>query len=161
VSEVRWAAWDGEQQLPPLTSMDDKSGFSRRSNYAHLPSLVSVLDARRPSLAPTTSMGGMAWEEIPGANANYGHSLLPKGEANGVLDHISMHGTARDNGKKRRGNLPKHVTDFLRSWLEEHIQHPYPTEDEKHLLARHTGLTLNQVGVISCTSLMLDLQLVY
>ena len=33
-------------------------------------------------------------------------------------------------GKRRRGNLPKQVTDLLRSWLNDHLHHPYPTEDE-------------------------------
>lgn len=47
--------------------------------------------------------------------------------------------------KRRRGNLPKQVTDLLRSWLNEHVQHPYPTEDEKQMLMAQTGLTIHQV----------------
>ncbi|KAK9467816.1 Homeodomain-related protein [Lipomyces arxii] len=48
--------------------------------------------------------------------------------------------------KKRRGNLPKHVTDILRNWLNAHVQHPYPTEDEKLMLMQQTGLTMNQIS---------------
>ncbi|KAK9470129.1 homeobox KN domain-containing protein [Dipodascopsis tothii] len=48
--------------------------------------------------------------------------------------------------KKRRGNLPKQVTDILRAWLEEHLQHPYPTEEEKNMLMMKTGLTMNQIS---------------
>lgn len=48
-------------------------------------------------------------------------------------------------GKRRRGNLPKHTTDLLRSWLAQHIDHPYPTEEEKQILMSQTGLNLNQV----------------
>lgn len=47
--------------------------------------------------------------------------------------------------KKRRGNLPKHTTDLLRNWLQQHIDHPYPTEEEKQYLMGQTGLNLNQV----------------
>ncbi|ORX92945.1 homeobox domain of homeobox protein Pknox1, partial [Basidiobolus meristosporus CBS 931.73] len=48
--------------------------------------------------------------------------------------------------KKRRGNLPKHVTAILKSWLANHVKHPYPTEDEKIALAMETKLTMNQIS---------------
>ncbi|KAI8883226.1 hypothetical protein K501DRAFT_323565 [Backusella circina FSU 941] len=48
--------------------------------------------------------------------------------------------------KRRRGNLPKEVTEFLRRWLIQHKKHPYPAEKEKIDLARHTGLTVNQIS---------------
>ena len=47
--------------------------------------------------------------------------------------------------KRRRGNLPKTVTDTLRVWFTEHIAHPYPTEEEKQILMSQTGLTISQV----------------
>lgn len=48
--------------------------------------------------------------------------------------------------KKRRGNLPRDVTDMLKQWFEEHIAHPYPTEEEKQMLCRRTGLAMTQVS---------------
>lgn len=48
-------------------------------------------------------------------------------------------------GKKRRGNLPKPVTDILRSWFHEHLDHPYPSEDDKQMLIARTGLSISQV----------------
>ena len=50
--------------------------------------------------------------------------------------------------KKRRGNLPRDVTDMLKQWYEEHLAHPYPTEEEKQMLCRRTGLAMTQVGTI-------------
>lgn len=50
--------------------------------------------------------------------------------------------------KRRRGNLPKPVTDLLRAWLRDHVQHPYPTEEEKQMLMQQTGLTIHQVRKI-------------
>ncbi|EPQ26184.1 uncharacterized protein PFL1_06120 [Pseudozyma flocculosa PF-1] len=47
---------------------------------------------------------------------------------------------------RRRGKLPKPVTDLLKSWLLDHASHPYPTEDEKRSLCSMTGLTLQQVS---------------
>lgn len=46
--------------------------------------------------------------------------------------------------RKRRGNLPKETTDKLRAWFVAHLQHPYPTEDEKQDLMRQTGLQMSK-----------------
>ena len=53
--------------------------------------------------------------------------------------------------KKRRGNLPRDVTDMLKQWFEEHLAHPYPTEEEKQMLCRRTGLAMTQVGTTAWT----------
>ncbi|KAF8455317.1 Homeodomain-like protein [Terfezia claveryi] len=53
---------------------------------------------------------------------------------------------ARLGNKRRRGNLPKHVTDTLRNWLTNHVAHPYPTEEEKQQLCQITGLNMNQIS---------------
>ncbi|KAG8930262.1 hypothetical protein FRC01_003003 [Tulasnella sp. 417] len=42
--------------------------------------------------------------------------------------------------------LPKPVTDFLRKWLLEHADHPYPNEQEKKMLCEKTGLTMHQLS---------------
>lgn len=49
--------------------------------------------------------------------------------------------------RKRRGNLPKETTDKLRSWFLTHLQHPYPTEDEKQDLMRQTGLQMSKFAI--------------
>ncbi|XP_077525371.1 homeobox protein PKNOX2-like isoform X3 [Amblyomma americanum] len=48
--------------------------------------------------------------------------------------------------KQKRGVLPKQATSIMRSWLFQHIVHPYPTEDEKRQIAAQTNLTLLQVN---------------
>jgi hypothetical protein len=59
-----------------------------------------------------------------------------------------FHPTYRPNisRKRRRGNLPKEVTEFLKRWLLLHKKHPYPTEREKQKLADETGLMVNQIS---------------
>jgi hypothetical protein len=48
--------------------------------------------------------------------------------------------------KRRRGNLPKPVTDILRAWFHEHLDHPYPSEEDKQVFMTRTGLSISQVG---------------
>jgi hypothetical protein len=47
---------------------------------------------------------------------------------------------------KRRGNLPKESKDKLKLWLSMHVEHPYPTEEEKKELAAEAGMTMGQVS---------------
>lgn len=58
------------------------------------------------------------------------------------------HGSASAKQKtaSKRGILPKQATSIMRSWLFQHIVHPYPTEDEKRAIAAQTNLTLLQVN---------------
>ncbi|XP_070969699.1 homeobox protein PKNOX1-like isoform X4 [Oncorhynchus clarkii lewisi] len=61
---------------------------------------------------------------------------------------LSSFFTQEDSSPKsnKRGVLPKSATNIMRTWLFQHIGHPYPTEDEKKQLAIQTNLTLLQVN---------------
>ncbi|KAK4352022.1 hypothetical protein RND71_027540 [Anisodus tanguticus] len=50
-----------------------------------------------------------------------------------------------DAWRPQRG-LPERSVHVLRAWLFEHFLHPYPSEADKHLLSRQTGLSKNQVS---------------
>lgn len=55
-------------------------------------------------------------------------------------------GDANDpRSKRRRGNLPKQVTDILRAWFHDHLNDPYPTEEDKQMFIARTGLSISQV----------------
>ncbi|XP_058099444.1 BEL1-like homeodomain protein 9 [Magnolia sinica] len=47
--------------------------------------------------------------------------------------------------RPQRG-LPERAVAVLRAWLFEHFLHPYPTDTDKQMLAKQTGLTRNQVS---------------
>uniref|UniRef100_A0ACD5VV45 Uncharacterized protein n=1 Tax=Avena sativa TaxID=4498 RepID=A0ACD5VV45_AVESA len=47
--------------------------------------------------------------------------------------------------RPQRG-LPERSVAVLRAWLFEHFLHPYPTDGDKQMLAKQTGLTRNQVS---------------
>ncbi|CAL9760235.1 unnamed protein product [Musa acuminata subsp. burmannicoides] len=45
--------------------------------------------------------------------------------------------------RPQRG-LPQRSVSILRAWLFEHFLHPYPSDVDKHILARQTGLSRSQ-----------------
>lgn len=51
-----------------------------------------------------------------------------------------------DRPQRKRGKLPKETTDYLKSWLHRHSDHPYPSEEEKKQLCHATGLSMSQVS---------------
>ncbi|RDY12898.1 Homeobox protein BEL1-like protein, partial [Mucuna pruriens] len=48
--------------------------------------------------------------------------------------------------RPQRG-LPERSVSVLRAWLFEHFLHPYPSDVDKHILARQTGLSRSQARV--------------
>lgn len=165
------------QYLPPVSSLSSRgSSFDmeadRNSHYGQvgLPPL-SASTGMRSSLQYSTE-GSRGWEEngryhaypqdyhrpysadpnpyrggSPGGPMMTGQYppqyMMPSSHMDGV------EGPDGRTGKRKRGNLPKHVTDILRQWFDEHENHPYPTEDEKQMLLMKTGLAMSQVGVSS------------
>jgi hypothetical protein len=47
---------------------------------------------------------------------------------------------------KKRGIFPKSATTLMRAWLFQHLTHPYPSEEEKKILAKETNLNILQVN---------------
>lgn len=71
-----------------------------------------------------------------------------------VDPNFGAHGETMDSrNKRRRGNLPKPVTDILRTWFHDHLDHPYPSEEDKQIFIARTGLTISQVRRPEDTSL--------
>ncbi|CAF1047557.1 unnamed protein product [Adineta ricciae] len=48
--------------------------------------------------------------------------------------------------QKKRGIFPKSATSLMRTWLFQHLNHPYPSEEEKQFLAQETNLSIIQVN---------------
>lgn len=60
-----------------------------------------------------------------------------------AFHHMGM--MEQEAWRPQRG-LPERSVSILRAWLFEHFLHPYPSDADKHLLARQTGLSRNQVS---------------
>lgn len=88
----------------------------------------------------------------------YGHPGMPyPGDPEQVSPSMMGHPAQANFGivgdgvdpkmKRRRGNLPKPVTDILRAWFHEHLDHPYPSEEDKQMFMTRTGLSISQVSL--------------
>nr|XP_001389780.2 homeobox and C2H2 transcription factor [Aspergillus niger CBS 513.88] len=55
---------------------------------------------------------------------------------------------AEDDGRARKSNsrLAREAVRILKAWLQEHWEHPYPTEQEKDELQQRTGLKRMQIS---------------
>ncbi|CAN7136809.1 unnamed protein product [Brassica rapa subsp. narinosa] len=60
-----------------------------------------------------------------------------------AFHHMGM--MEQEAWRPQRG-LPERSVNILRAWLFEHFLNPYPSDADKHLLARQTGLSRNQVS---------------
>ncbi|KAK9536032.1 hypothetical protein VZT92_005852 [Zoarces viviparus] len=90
-------------------------------------------------VAMVTSQGQMLTQALPPGTIQIQNSQVN-------LDLSSLLDSEDKKSKNKRGVLPKHATNIMRSWLFQHLMHPYPTEDEKRQIAAQTNLTLLQVN---------------
>ncbi|KAI0917498.1 hypothetical protein AcW1_007315 [Taiwanofungus camphoratus] len=87
---------------------------------------------------PSTSAAGMpAAAPGPGPGPADSPTRSPQAQAASSLV---------ERPPRKRGKLPKPVTDFLKDWLHRHSDHPYPSEEEKKQLCHATGLSMSQVS---------------
>ena len=78
----------------------------------------------------------------------YGEKEYPPQPVNGSQPpNYGVLGDSNDpRSKRRRNNLSKQVTDILRAWFYGHLDHSYPTEEDKQMFIARTGLSIGQVS---------------
>ncbi|RLN18612.1 hypothetical protein C2845_PM02G39230 [Panicum miliaceum] len=59
---------------------------------------------------------------------------------------LSQAGMMESHPWRPQRGLPERAVTILRAWLFEHFLHPYPSDVDKHILARQTGLSRSQVS---------------
>ncbi|XP_031127402.1 BEL1-like homeodomain protein 9 [Ipomoea triloba] len=88
------------------------------------------------------SQGHMSFEgEASPSAENLGKGLYFQSTAihnAGIMEHQPV-------WRPQRG-LPERAVTVLRAWLFDHFLHPYPTDTDKLMLAKQTGLSRNQVS---------------
>jgi hypothetical protein len=148
--------------LPPIRDLDSIPGRSMtQKGYEHPPRSDPFVtqEYRQPGPAPMAAMPDRHSAEHYAPimrQSTYGHPAM--GYEEQVSPQIMAHGQQANFGimgdpidpktKRRRGNLPKPVTDILRAWFHEHLDHPYPSEEDKQMFMTRTGLSISQVWVL-------------
>lgn len=94
------------------------------------------------NMSPSTSASGLA--ASAGANPSINVTNSPSRSPQAVPS--SNPSLVDRPPQRKRGKLPKPVTDFLKDWLHRHSDHPYPSEEEKKQLCHATGLSMSQVS---------------
>ncbi|KAG7391318.1 hypothetical protein PHYPSEUDO_005267 [Phytophthora pseudosyringae] len=71
--------------------------------------------------------------------------------ANGSADAPDAAGKSKEPpqqpSKKSRRELPPHTVAILKGWMlsREHVKHPYPTDEDKQMLLKKTGISMKQL----------------
>ncbi|KAJ5983642.1 hypothetical protein N7481_005741 [Penicillium waksmanii] len=153
---------DNSPMLPPirdLGSMPERQGYPdsrmapRSDPFAHeyrgvAPMAAPLSDRRNPEPLGAPIMQGQA---------SHGHPAMTyQGDPEQISPQVMTHPNQANFGilgdpvdprtRRRRGNLPKPVTDILRAWFHEHLDHPYPSEEDKQMFMTRTGLTISQIS---------------
>ncbi|KAF2758875.1 hypothetical protein EJ05DRAFT_509767 [Pseudovirgaria hyperparasitica] len=145
--------------LPPLPNQHPLPPFGARvETHGHTPRWYAeapVISSREYGYSrdPTTGQydAQSPWASGPEASDRYlayGHPRPYDGHYGSgqiTFQPVGPHGDGQIP-RKRRGNLPKEATAILKAWYNEHIDSPYPTEDDKLMLCNQAHLSINQVS---------------
>ncbi|XP_065337871.1 homeobox protein PKNOX1-like isoform X2 [Cloeon dipterum] len=125
--------------------------LSGSSTSSSVPASPGVVHGSTPLSQIGASSCAANAAQPPSENSLLQNSLSPAPTSPGSMDDdddgfLGGSGASGKSKKPKRGVLPKHATSIMRSWLFQHLVHPYPTEDEKRQIAAQTNLTLLQVN---------------
>ncbi|KAJ8754590.1 hypothetical protein K2173_010196 [Erythroxylum novogranatense] len=98
--------------------------------------ITGQIKAANKSLGEEDCLGG----KIEGSRLKYVDHQLRQQRA------LQQLGMIQHNAWRPQRGLPERSISVLRAWLFEHFLHPYPKDSDKHMLAKQTGLTRNQVS---------------
>lgn len=144
-----------EQMQMVVQSFDSIMGYGAATPYTVLAQKAMsrhfrcLKDAIAAQLKRACDLLG---DKDPGTSSNSG---ITKGETprlrmldQSLRQHRAFHqmGMMEQEAWRPQRGLPERSVTILRAWLFEHFLHPYPSDADKHLLARQTGLSRNQVS---------------
>ncbi|KAI0655631.1 hypothetical protein C8Q70DRAFT_923474 [Cubamyces menziesii] len=126
----------------------DRSPASRLGPHSTT-AIKSESDWTFPSSTPDFAMSSAPSAMSSGAGAGSNPAISVTGSPNRSpqsAPNATSPGALDRPPQRKRGKLPKPVTDFLKDWLHKHSDHPYPSEEEKKQLCHATGLSMSQVS---------------
>ncbi|RCV17450.1 hypothetical protein SETIT_3G220700v2 [Setaria italica] len=137
------------QQLQSvISSFETVAGLSNAAPFAsmalrtmskHFKCLKGMILNQLRNTSKVAANDGIGKEDMANFALMGGGSGLLRGNS------VNAFGQPHNIWRPQRG-LPERAVSVLRSWLFEHFLHPYPTDSDKQMLAKQTGLTRNQVS---------------
>ncbi|KAM0875807.1 hypothetical protein ACQ4PT_036561 [Festuca glaucescens] len=139
------------QQLQAvITSFETVAGLSNAAPFAsialrtmskHFKYLKSTIQSQLRNTSSKVAAGkdGLGKEDMATFGLMGGGAALMRGT------NANAFSQPHNIWRPQRG-LPERAVSVLRAWLFEHFLHPYPTDSDKQMLAKQTGLTRNQVS---------------
>lgn len=142
------ATRSGTQNYPQVATPFEPS----TSSY-HPPSILYAY--QQPRAQSQSLPSSQPLDRIPFSASNHHHS--PSFPGDNYAYGVDINDGSEGKQRKRRGNLPRETTEKLKAWFAAHLQHPYPTEDEKHDLMRQTGLQMSELPrILKCTLVLAE-----
>ncbi|MBA0704169.1 hypothetical protein Golax_016442 [Gossypium laxum] len=148
--EQRYRQYRQQMQIV-VSSLEKAAGFGAAKSYTGLASrtiskqfrclkdsISDQIKATSKSLGEDDCLG----VKLEGSRLRYVDYQLRQQRA---LQQMGMIQHNNNVWRPQRG-LPERAVSVLRAWLFEHFLHPYPKDSDKHMLAKQTGLTRNQVS---------------
>ncbi|KAF8402991.1 hypothetical protein HHK36_011085 [Tetracentron sinense] len=113
--------------------------FALKAMSKHFRCLKNAINDQLQFTSKALGSGSFGKSESPrfGTTDQGLHSQRPVHNS-GFLEHQPV-------WRPQRG-LPERAVAVLRAWLFEHFLHPYPTDTDKQMLAKQTGLSRSQVS---------------
>lgn len=133
-----------QQMHAVVTSFEYVSGLSNAAPYASLAikAMSKHFRCLKNAITDQLQFANKAHFHISNRkdeSPRYGNSDRgPYSQRPGFLEHQPV-------WRPQRG-LPERAVTVLRAWLFEHFLHPYPTDTDKIMLAKQTGLSRSQVS---------------
>ncbi|XP_042446737.1 BEL1-like homeodomain protein 4 [Zingiber officinale] len=142
-----------EQMQMVVNSFDSVMGFGAATPYTAL--AQKAMSRHFRCLKDAIAAQLKQTYEVLGEKEGAGGSGITKGETPRlkILDQslrqqraFNQMGMMEQEAWRPQRGLPERSVNILRGWLFEHFLHPYPSDADKHFLARQTGLSRNQVA---------------
>ncbi|KAI7540616.1 hypothetical protein KC331_g9072 [Hortaea werneckii] len=81
------------------------------------------------------------WPAPQASSSPYGGYESPPSQYFMQAHYEYSHGKTR-----KRSNLPKQSTEIMKTWFDENMSNPYPSEEQKALFSKATGISMTQVS---------------
>ncbi|KAI5391892.1 BEL1-like homeodomain protein 9 [Lathyrus oleraceus] len=136
-----------QQMQSVVTSFEYVSGLNNAAPYASLAIKAMSKHFRCLKKAITDQLQSNNKAHFHSSNRRDESPRFGNNERGGPYGHRSgyLEQQQQPVWRPQRG-LPERAVTVLRAWLFEHFLHPYPTDTDKIMLAKQTGLSRSQVS---------------